>query len=375
MLAVVLAVGVTACDGDGGDGGDGPRPTSDAPPAVQPVYRIKDAETAVAGEDYEVLREIPGSIAYKAQLLLDDGTLVLVHERRYSSETGEDLPDLVQVWDPATDRRESLPIHWPKAVSGVTATSATDLWVSFSWPFRPRDPHQVMHYDRSTGRARVYTPPSVPRARRDHVVEPPRAGPDGRIYFLTGSEVCVRVNCLDREDRQLWSFAPGSPQRVRLEAFDVEAYDVSATHVAWVEPQDDFKDYSKRLSVRAHDSDRVRYEEVQECHGIWPIASVQLSDDLVLACGELYGLRAQEIARLDLYSHGLSGITDEWLAYGWTVLHPRTGRFLQILDDRIWHDRSVVMNGDRILWPGPEGPPNARNADWTLARLLPGQPG
>jgi len=338
---------------------------------VEPVYRIKDAKTAVPGDDYEVLREIPGPIAYKTQLLLDDGTLVLVHDHRYSRADGAALPDLVQLWDPATERRETLPVRWPRYVAEVVATSAHDVWVTFTPAGRAGTERRIMHYDRTTGRSRVYTAPSVPEARRDHLLEGPRAAPDGRIYFLTGSDVCVRVNCRDREDRELWSFAPGSPQRVRREATDVDSYAVSETHVAWVEPQDDFKDSSKRLSVRRHGSERVRSTDVRECHSSSLVPLVQTSDDLVLACHRLYDDRARQVARLNIYSHGLSGITDQWLAYGWTVLDPRTGRLLQILDDRIWHDRAVVMNGDRILFPGPVGPPNARNGSWTLARLLP----
>jgi hypothetical protein len=369
VALVVLVTAVAFVFANRDDGDETARPESEVAQARQSVYRIKDAETAVPGDDYEVVRKIPGPIAYKTQLLLDDGVLVLVHDHRYSHATGVSLPDLVQLWDPATDRRETVPIRWPGQIEAVTATSADDVWVSFTRRGPSGKLRQIMLYDRTTGRSRVYTPPSVPQALRNHVVEPPRAAPDGRIYFLTGTDFCIRPHCRDRADRELWSFAPGSPERVRKEATDVGSYAVSRSQVAWVEPQDDFRDLSKRLSIRRHGTKQVHTTEIDDCGTDGFVPDVQASEHLVLACFRVYDDRARQVARLHIYSHGLTGITDDWIAFGWTVLEPSTGRFLQILDDRIWHDRSVVMNGDLILFPGPEGPPNARNADWTLARL------
>ncbi len=97
---------------------------------------------------------------------------------------------------------------------------------------------------------------------------------------------------------------------------------------------------------------------------------MQASDDFVLdECGRVYNYRAEPVARLRIYNHNLSGITDGWIAYGWTVLDPENDRLLQITDKRIWHNRSVVLNGDLILFPTGTEPRNTRNGFWTLARL------
>ena len=371
VLLVVLTV-VRFATGDDDAVESGRSGAAPHPPQVPlAVYRLSDARTAVPGEDYEVLQQVPGQVAHKSVLLLPDGRLVLRNDYRYG-EGGVPLPDLVAIYDPKTGEKVNLPARWPRHISTISAGGAHDLWVSFAEPGATHKVHRVVHYDLRTGRDEVLTVPDVARARNDHVLGIPFGGADGRIYFVTGTEPCLfsRPRCEDANDSELWSFSPAAPDRVRKEADDVGAYSVavSPTQLAWLDPQDGLDDDSLVLQVRALDTRRVRSTRVPACSLTWG-NGLQASDAYVSYCGRVYDRRAREVAHLDLYSHDLSGLGGDWVAYGWTLLNVRSGRFLQISHGRIWHERTVAMSGDLILFPTNGQPPNTRNGTWTLARL------
>lgn len=368
VLAVALAVVWIATRDD--DSAERGRSGAGAQPRQRPqsVYRRGDARPAVPGDDYEVLQQVPGHVAHQSVLLLPDGTLVLRNDYRYG-EGGLPLPDLVSVWDPATGEKTNLPARWPHHISTVTASGTHDLWVSFAGPGPGHQLHSVVHYDLRTGRDEVITVPDLAQARNDHVLGTPFGAADGRIYLLTGTEPCLlsRPRCHNVRDSELWSFAPDAPEQVRREAEDVGTFAVSPTLLIWSDPQEGLEDEELVLHVRRRGSGRVWTTTVHGCSPRWTY--LQASEKYLLLCGRVYDARARRLARLDLYSHDLSGLGGDWIAWGWTVLHPASGRFLQISEGRIWHQRTVAMSGDLILFPTNGQPPNTRNGTWTLARL------
>lgn len=360
---VVVLLAVTGSDDPDGDGGAA-RDRSGDPTGT--VYRTKDVVTAVEGQDYEVVRLIPGEIAYKAELMLSDGALVLWHKYRSDHSDGAPLPDLVQVWDPETGERETLPIRWRYRIGDVTATTATDLWVSFTQAGRVGKRLRVMHFDRTTGEAAVYTAPPVDRARSDHWLDQLRPGGDGRLYFMTGREACFRNGCADGHEREVWSFDPRVPRPVRREgAGGTDALTVTGGIVASLEQ---VPVGTTVLRIRARGSTETREVRMTSCVPYRLVAS----DRFVLSsCGVLYDARAEPVATFRIQSHGLSGVGDRWVAFGRTVYDTETGRLLRIAEERFWHDRRVLISDDLVLFPTGTEPPNTRNGTWTLARILP----
>ncbi|KAA1419275.1 hypothetical protein F0U44_12580 [Nocardioides humilatus] len=371
VLVVVLAVIWVATRGDDAEPRARSRPSDKPASGPREVYRLGEAAAAVPGEDYEVLQQIPGQIAHQSVLLLPDRTLVLTNTYRYG-EAGLPLPDLVAVWDPDTGVRQNLPARWPRHFSRVTASGEHDLWVSFAGPGPTGKVHRVVHYDLRTGQDEVLTVPDVANAKSKHVIGAPYGAADGRIYFLTGTEPCLksRPRCDNPHDAELWSFAPSAPDLVRKEADDVGEFAVSPTHLTWVDSRDSGDDEDFVLHVRRHGSDRVHQATVRDCwYGPWVPVLQTRNKRVLLQCGRLFDTRAHQVARLHIYSHDLSGMGNRWIAWGWTILQPDTGRLLQISDGRIWHQRPVAMSGDLILFPTGTEPPNTRNGTWTLARL------
>lgn len=371
LVAVVLVLLKPWADEEGGDGDEQAEPA--AVTRQREVYRIRDAEPAVAGEDYRVLHEIPGPIGYKAEVVLPDGDLVLVQRYRNSRVTGESLPDLLQIWDPGTGERETVPTGWRGGVASVTATSATDLWVGFGLPrtgvARER---QLMHFDRATGRTRLFTMPDPPQAESRRHDGLPQIGGDGRIYFVTGSDFCYRTRCSTPDDRELWSFSPDEPAHVRREAGNVGYFAASERLLVWAEPLENIEDSAVDLHVRRAGDPKVHTVSVPDCWSYFAGPAIQVTDDVVFlsGCGRVYDDQAKPVTQLSIYSHGLSGMTNRWIARGWTVYDQRTGRLLRTADDRIiWHDRPVAMTGNLILLPSLDGPRNTRNGTWRLVRL------
>jgi len=381
VAALVVAVIVRLepwADGQGGEGngGEGNGGEKSEPAAVtrhRDVYRIRDAEPAVEGEDYRVLHEIPGPIGYKAEVVLPDGDLVLVQRYRYSRETGGSLPDLLQVWDPATGDRETVPTVWRGGIRTVTATSATDLWATFGLPGTGEgDQRGLVHYDRNTGQTRLITIPDPAGAKSRRHIEFPQVGGDGRIYFVTGSDFCYRRSCSTPDDRELWSFAPEQPTNVRKEADNVGYFGASKRLLVWAEPLENSVDSAVDLHVRRAGVEKVLTVSVPDCWDYFAGPPIQVTDEVVFltGCGRVYDDRGRLVTRLSIYSHGLSGMSDRWIARGWTVYDRRSGRLLRTADDRIiWHDRPVAMSGDLILLPSLDGPRNTRTGTWRLVRL------
>lgn len=375
VAALVVLLWVKPWSGDGDGGGDaagrGGEPAS--PPARhQKVYRIADAEPAVAGEDFRVLQEIPGPIGHKAEVLLPDGDLVLVHRQRYSEGTGNFLPNLVQIWDPDTGERETVPTRWPGGLASVTATSATDLWATFGVPGVGR-PSVMVHYDRASGQTRLFTMPDPAGAKSSRYLGVPEIGGDGRIYFITGSDFCYRTRCSTPRDRELWSFAPDAPSEVRREATNVAYFAASKRLLVWAEPRENIEDSAVDLHVRRNGSAKVHTVSVPDCWYTFAGQPIEVTNDVVYlsGCGRVYDDKAKLMTQLSVYSHDLSGMTDRWIARGWTLLDRRTGRLLRTAGDRIWHSRPVAMSGDLILLPSPDGPRHTRNGTWMLARMTP----
>lgn len=375
VAAVVVAVVVRLepWADDRGEGGGGDRAERAAVTGHREVYRIRDAVPAVEGEDYRVLHEIPGAIGYKAEVVLPDGDLVLVQRHRHSRETGDSLPDLLQVWDPRTDERETVPTVWRGGIRAVTATSATDLWATFGLPGTGEgDKRGLVHHDRRTGQTRLITIPDPAGAKSRRHREFPQVGGDGRIYFITGSDFCYRTRCATPDDRELWSVDPDLPTNVRREAGNVGYFAASRRLLAWAEPTENITDDEVDLHIRRVGSTKVHTVSVPDCWHSSAVASIQVTDEVVFltGCGSVYDDRAELVTELDIYSHGLSGITDRWIARGWTVYDRRTGRLLRTADDRIiWHDRPVAMSGDLIVLPSLDGPRNTRTGTWRLVRL------
>jgi hypothetical protein len=377
VLLAVLVVLLKPWSDDDGDRGDktGTGGKQTAPAAAtghRELYRIRDAVPAVEGEDYRVLHEIPGPIGYKADALLPDGDLVLVHRHRWNTDTLDYIPDLLQIWDPETGARETVPTLWPGGIASVTATSATDIWATFGIPRTGYARKRAMlHYDRATGRATLVHMPEPVGARSRRYAELPQIGGDGRIYFVTGRDFCDRTRCSTPDDRELWSFDPEQPEAVRKEAGDVGYFAASARLLAWTETPENLEDSAVDLHLRRAGSSKLWTVSVP-CWDYYAGPPIQVTDDLVYlnGCGMVYDDRAKLVTDLNIYTHGLSGVTDSWIARGWTLWHPRTGRLLRTADDRIiWHNRPIAMNGDLILLPSLDGRRHTRNGVWRLVRM------
>lgn len=373
-LAVVLVVldpwsdGGRKGDPAGGSGKDQNPAQADR---RQGVYRIRDARPMVEGEDYRVLHDIPGPIGHKTETVLPDGDLVLVHRYRYS-KYGDRLPDLVEVWDPATDERTTVPTVWRGGIRDATATSASDLWLTFGLPRTGQGSRRgLAHYDRDTGETRLITIPHPAAAKSRRHLEFPQVGGDGRIYFITGSNFCYRTRCSTPDDRELWSFDPDRPEEVRREAGNVGYFAASKRLLAWVEPTENIEDDAVDLHIRPAGR-AARTVELRDCSDWYAGHPVQATDDLVLlsGCGRVYDARSRLLTELSIYGHDLTGMTDRWIAWGWTIWNPRTGRLLRTADDRIvWHQRPVAMSGDIVVLPSLDGPRNTRNGTWRVVRL------
>jgi hypothetical protein len=377
VLVAILAVTVLVATGSD-DTRD--RRASDAPvdPPDDLVYRADDVATAVEGEDYEVLRLIPGHLAHRAELLLPDGSLLLFRSGRYDSEQNRTLPDTIQIWDPETGERESLPLRQVDKydVPELAVTSTNDVWISWN----PRDGagylRKTLHYDRRTGQSSVYTAPRVDQARSRHWMGHLRPGGDGRLYFMTGDPPCHDSECPAGERRELWSFDPERPDRVRKEGQGAVEFSVSDDLLAYITYDGNG---TVILRIRKLGGTRVHQATLDDCwlSDVWfysRSSAVLASDDAVLSgCGRVYDERARRLATFKFRdNHDLAGVsTRRWVAYGRTVFDTRSGRLLRLVGDRLWHDRGVVMSGDRILFPTGDEPRNTRNGTWTLARLLP----
>ena len=363
--------------GDGREGGPAGRSGKDQSAAQadrrQEVYRIRDARPMVEGEDYRLLHEIPGPIGYKTEAVLPDGDLVLVHRHRWRRGTGDGLPDLLQIWDPRTGQRETVPTRWPGGIASVTATSATDIWATFGIPGTGYARKRAMvHFDRATGRATLHRMPEPAEAESRRHAEIPQVGGDGRIYFVTGSDFCYRTRCSTPDDRELWSFDPADPGAVRREAGNVGYFGASKRLLAWVEPTENLEDDVVDLHVRPAGTNTVHTARVPDCSDWYAGRPVQVADDLVLlsGCGRVYDARARLLGELSIYGHDLTGMSDRWIAWGWTIWNPRTGRLLRTADDRVvWHQRPVAMRGDVVVLPSLDGPRNTRNGTWRVVRL------
>ncbi|QIK66460.1 hypothetical protein G7072_08950 [Nocardioides sp. HDW12B] len=364
LVAVLTAVLV----GRGDASQDVARPAEQRPPRGL-VLRGDDAATAVEGEDYVVLRQVPGRIGYQAEVLLPDGALVL-QERFRTGPDFRDLPDLVRVWRPGTGDSIRLPTPWgPRARLHLTATGTDHVWVSWNERRGGRWVRSALRLDRRTGDTTTYVAPRVPRARSPHLMGVMRPGGDGRLYFMTGDQPCVPYDCPRVDRRELWSFEPGRAGSLRQEGEGATEFAVSDRLLAYAV----YDGESSVVRVRRLDGDRVHEARLREC----PLAtddvepSVLAGDDVVLAgCGVVLDDRARVLARLELTDHDLRGVSDRrWVAYGRTVYDAASGRLLRVADERRWEDRAVLMQGDQVLFPSGTTPPSTTRGTWTLARL------
>ncbi len=373
LAAVVVAVVVNGED-------EAPRQPTEAVRPPFAIYGPRDAVPAIENRDYQVEHRVAAADAKKAVAMLPNGDLVLLDRHR------------LIVLSPSTGQRQQLGRLGPQTVTPhVTLLSSGELWRSLSGHSgRPEDPAdrylRAERFDPGTGEVQRFTAPHVPQDRTAAPYGTMLPGTDGRFYFTTGRNCAADRGCGGKI--QLWSFDPGQPGEVRMEASSLEEFAMAGSVLTWAEDSG-----SSRAIVHTRDLGTGQ-EHTRTINGYCVHSSSPEEGPAVLAssalivlrlgCGQeaapehlVLDTRAQPLAQFRFDSHGVIGVGDRWVVLGNTAYDSKTGRLLRIRRV-LWRESPLfgrsarpydpaATAGRRILFRAGASP----RGTWAYAQMSP----